>query len=389
MKMEIIPNMPSIYLDNSTTTKPSERSISQMIPFLTDHWGTPSQPHQKGQELFSYLTESYKTLYQFLGAKEEDQFVFTSSGAESVNHVISSVYREVTLQTGKNQFLISVLSEAPALMASERLDPLGCVSKMIDVDKRGMITAKHLAEAISPRTALVSIPLANGLTGVIQPLEEIIELCKQRAILLHVDVSHGLGKVPHEFDVDFITFSGDQMHAPKGTGGLFIKQGVKCSPFIIGGMDQGGMRAGPLNMPGVVSLASAAKEMTDHRDYICTEIARLRNKLEKGICAEIPKARPLFSEEERLPNCTCITFNGICNEALLFLLNRKKIYASIGGGNFQQLSLMLHTIGFNQEEAQGAISFNLSRYTTEEEIDKAIEIIAQEAASLLKVSYVI
>jgi len=379
----------SIYLDNSTITRPSEQTISRMMPFFTTMWGVPSAPHQKGYELHQSLTESFKTLYQFVDAHENDQLVFTSSGAEAVNHVIQSVYRDMTITTGKNQFITSCIAEAPAIMAIERLEHLGCIGKLIPVNGQGLITAKALSETISPRTALISIPWADGLTGVIQPLNEISDICKQRGILLHIEATHVLGKLFFELkdiQADFITFNGDQLHAPKGTGGLYIRQGVKCSPFISGGSDQAGLRAGSINMPSLVALANAAKESLENRDYLGTEIARLRDRLENGILQSVPQAVLLFKEQERLPHCTTIAFPGITNESLLFMLNRKGIYASIGGGNFQQLTLILKATGLPDLITHGAISFSLSRYTREEEIDQAITIISENVNDLLSLS---
>src|ERR1700722_16619697 len=130
----------SIYLDNSTLAKPSEKAISAMMPFFTTKWGIPSMPHQKGQELYPALTEFYQTLYSFLGAKENDQIILTSSGAEAISHVISSAYSDITLKTGKNQFLTSKTDEASPMMAIGRLEPLGCVGKLIDVNAHGMVT---------------------------------------------------------------------------------------------------------------------------------------------------------------------------------------------------------------------------------------------------------
>jgi len=378
-----------IYLDNSTASKPSDKAISQMMPFLTMQWGIPSAPHTKGQELYPALTQSYKTLYNFLGAKETDQFVFTSGAAEAVNQVISSVYKEVTVQTGKNQYLTSILDEAPAIMAVGRLEQLGCVGKMIPASPLGFVTKDAVAENISPRTALISLSWANGLTGVIQPLNEIAELCKQRGILLHVDATHVLGKLFYELEevgADFISFNGDQLHAVKGTGGLYIKQGVRCQPLIAGGSEQGGLRGSAVNMPALVSLACAAKEALECRDLLCSEVARLRDKLEQGILKSYPKGIVCFKDQERLPHCTTIIFPGIVNESLLYLLNRKGVYASIGGGSFQQLGLLLQACGVEDKLAHCAIAFSLSRYTTDEEIDKAIEIIYECTQILNKVS---
>ncbi len=378
-----------IYLDNSTTAKPSDKAISMMMPFFTHHWGIPSAPHHKGQELYPALIQSYKTIYEAIGAKERDQFVFTSSGAEAVNQVVMSVYKDVTVQSGKNQFLTSVLDEAPAIMATGRLDQLGCVAKMIPAAPQGYVTAEAFAETISPRTAMVSLSWASGMTGVIQPLKEIAALCKQRGIFLHVDATHILGKLYYDLEdvgADYITFNGDQLHAPKGTGGLYIRYGVKCSPLISGSSDQAGMRGASINMPGLVSLATAAKEAIDCRDLVCTEVARLRDKLEQGILRIYPKATVCFNDQERLPNCSAIIFPGIINESLLYALNRKGVYASIGGGVFQQLGLLLQACGIDEKLAQCAISFSLSRYTTDEEIDEAIKIIEECTKSLHKIS---
>ncbi len=383
-----MPQQP-IYLDNSTTSRPSEQSISRMMPFLTDMWGIPSAPHKKGQELFPALTKSFKALYTFLGAQEADQIVLTSSGAEAVNHVFFSVYHDVTIPTGKNHFITSNLDEAPAIMAVSRLEQMGCVGKLVELNTKGILTAEALADALSPRTALISLSWANGLTGVIQPLIEISDLCRERGVLLHLDATHVLGKLFYELEdigADFITFNGDQLHAPKGTGGLYIKQGIKCTPFIIGGADQGGLRAGALNMPGLIALATAVQETLETRDFLCTEIARFRDQLETGIMKGFPQAIPLFRNQERLPHCTVIAFPGIANEALLFTLNRKGVCASIGGGNFQQLGLMLTALKVPEALAYSALSFSLSRYTTEEEINKAISIIVESAQLLAKIS---
>jgi len=380
--------LPYIYLDNSTTCKPSENTIAKMLPFFTNSWGSPLSPHLKGQELFPSIRELYRSLYGFLGANENDSFILTSSGGEAVNHVISSVHRDITMTTGKNQFLTAATDEAPAIMAIAQLEKFGCSHQTIEVNKTGIVTNEAIGNAISPRTSLISLSWANGLTGVIQPIAEIADFCQQRGIGLHVDATHVLGKLIinlNEVKIDYLTFNGSQLHGPSGTGGLYIRQGAKCSPFIFGGADQGNMRAGQLNMPGLAGLACAANEAIDNLDFICTETARLRNKLEMGLSKRFP-AIICYKDQARLPHCTTLLFPGIANEALLFLLNRNKICASIGGGNFQQLALLLAATGGEENLAHSAISFSLSRYTTEEEIDLAIHTIAESAQNLAKQS---
>lgn len=376
-----------IYLDNGMTTHPSDTVIAKMLPFLTEMWGTPSAPHQKGQEILPALEASLRSIYALIGAKDNDDFIFTSSGAEAINHVILSAYFDITRATGKNQYITSHIDEAPTLMSIARLEKIGCVGKLVNANKSGMVTAEAIAEAITPRTALVSLSWANGLTGVINPVKEISALCHERGIRFHLDATHVLGKLFYELDeirAHFITFNGDHLHAPKGSGGLYIKEGVKCSPFIVGGIEQGGHRAGSINIPALVAMGQAAVEALESRDYLCTEIARLRDKLEQGIMNEYPEAMPLFRDQERLPHCTTIAFPGMVNESLLYALNRKSLFASIGGGSFQQIALILANAGVALPLAQCAVNFSLSRETSEDEIDRAIAIIGDVAKKLRK-----
>lgn len=380
----------TIYLDNHTTTHPSVQAVAKMIPFLTERWGVPSAPHQMGQQLFPAIEEALKGIYALIGAKETDTVLFTSSAAEGINHIILSTYFDVTIPTGRNQFVTSSIDEAPAIMGIDRLKHLSCIEKMAEPNQTGQVTAQAIADIISPRTALVSLSWANGLTGVINPIRDIAELCQERGIHLHIDASHAIGKIFTDWDevpADFLTFNGDSIHAPAGTGVLFIRNGTKTSPFIVGGSEQAGLRAGNYSVAGLVALGQAAREALDARDLLCTEVARLRSHLEHGIQKLIPDVIPFFQDQERLPNCTAIAFPGIVNEALLHALNRKGVYASIGGGTHQQIGLILIASGIDPQLAHSAISFSLSRETTEEEIDRAIEIIADCVRRLRRVGH--
>jgi len=378
-----------IYLDNSMTTRPSERAISKMMPVLTERWGHPSSPHNKGQEVYAYIKESLTAIYDLLGANRQDDFVFTSSGAEAVNHVINSIYFDQTLEGGRNHLITSNIDEAPAIMAIGRLEELSCVGKMVDANSRGSVSAQIIADALSPRTALVSLSWANGLTGVINPVEEIAELCEDRGVFFHLDATHVLGKMFFDLSdikATHITFNGDNLHAPKGSGGVWIKGVRHCSSFIIGGIEQAGLRAGSYSVANLAALGEAARQSLDARDLVCTEVARLRNKLEDGIVDGYSGASPFFQDEERLPNITAMSFPGIANEALLFSLNRRGVYACIGGGSFQQIGLVLENSGVERSLAHSSISFSLSRETTEAEIDLAIDIVVEEALRLRKIS---
>lgn len=378
-----------IYLDNSTAARPSELTVSRMLPYYTEDWGSPSSPHRMGQRLWPAMEEAYRSLYALLGASEQATVFFTSSGTEAINQVLQSVYFDVTRPTGKNHFVTSSIDEAPAILTLGHLEQLGAVSKSAAVAKGGYVTAELIGDAITPRTALVSLSWANGLTGVINPAAEIASLCKQRGILLHLDATHVLGKLYFdlaEVGADYITFNGEQLHGPRGSGGLYIRDKARLSPLLFGGMQQGGYRGGDVNVAALVGLGQAAREAVESRDLLCTEVARLRNRLEEGIMQGYPEAKIFYRDQERLPNVTTIAFPGVANEALLFALNRHSVYATMGGGNFQQIGLLLAATGVNELLSHCALSFSLSRMTYEEEVDRAIRLITESAQKLRQFS---
>ena len=189
-----------------------------------------------------------------------------------------------------------------------------------------------------------------------------------------------------ELQPDFLAFNGDHLHAPKGTGGLYIAEGIKCSPFIVGGIEQGGLRAGSVNVPALVGLGVAAKEALETRDFLCTEVARLKYHFEKELIRRIPEAVLLFENAERLPHVSAVAFPGIPSETFLFALNRRGVLASMGGGTQQQISYILHASGVPDALAKTAISFSLSRETTEEEIERSLNLIEAVYLRLRKVS---
>jgi cysteine desulfurase len=379
----------TLYLDHANATRPSEQALGRMVALFTDQWGSSLSPHRLGQRLHSAIEEGYRDLYKTLGASEEATIILTSSGAEAVNQVIQGTFLEVTRQSGKNQFVTSQMDEAPAIMAMGRLEQLGCVSKLAAASKTGQVTRDIIADALSPRTALVSLSWANGLTGVIQPVAEIAELCRQRGARLHLDATHVIGKLAldlAEINPDFVTFNGDALHGPKGTGALYIRPGLRLPPLIAGGLAQSGLRGGDLNVAGLVGLGVACREAIEATDFLCTEVARLRNRLEQGILAGCPHAQALFQEQERVPHISAMAFPGVVNEAFLFVLNRQGLCASIGGGLFQQMHRVLEATGMPPEVSLTALSFALARTTTESEIDRAIAILCTTYSKMQKLS---
>ena len=370
-----------IYLDHHTTTRPSNSSIEAMLSFFRDRWGSITAPHQRGQELISPMDQSKEAIFEVLGAKKEDRFYFFSSNAEAIHHVYQSHYLDYIRRLGKNHIVTTSMEDASILMPLKHLEELGCHVKILAVNSQGQFTKEILEEALRPRTSLVSISWANGLTGVIHPIEDLAEACREKDVLFHVDASYVIGKHFFHFEdlkIDFLTFEGRLLHAPQGTAGLIVKKQTMFSTPV----------SSTIGVPvgGVVSLAKGLEEVEKKFEYLCLETARLRDKLERGIQQGISGSKVLFQKAERLPNCSAIAFPGVNSEALLFLLNRKGICASMGGGHCQKLSDILIGCGYDQTLAQSALSFSLSFETTEEEIDCAVKIIVECTQMLQRLS---
>jgi cysteine desulfurase len=358
--------MRKIYLDHHTASRPHPAAIDAMLPFLLQHWGSSAAPHQMGQELFPHLSKSYQAILEVLGAKESDPFYFFYSGREATRHLYLSHYLEHVRSSGKNHLFTTSVEEASVLMALKPLEELGCHRKILEVNEQGQLTPSTLEAAINPRTSLLSLSWANGLTGVIHPIADLAEVCKANDVRLHVDASYVIGKLYFRFEdypIDYLTFDGSLLHSPQGTGGLLMKEKFPSSLMEV---SAGGMAA----------LSVALEKNCQLFDHLSLETARLRAKFERQIQELVPDSVVFFQSAERLPNCSAIAFPGIESDALLFLLSRKGIYASMGGGRYQKLSHLLIAAKVDEALAQCALSFSLSYETTEEEIDIAVETIA-------------
>lgn len=360
-----------IYLDHHSATRPCEPAIERMGPFLKEQWGASFAPHRMGQELVFALDTRYQMIYDLVAASEKDQFVFTSSGAEAINQVFWSVFVEKARKEGKCHIIISQIEDAPVMQCAKRLEELGCIIKVAPVDENGQIDVEKLAELVNPRTALISLTMAHGLTGVIQPVEEIIQLAKEKNVLLHLDATYAVGKYPFIFESDYLTFSGDRIHSVKGSGALFAKEGAPLVPFILGGSEQNSLRGGAFDVPSFMALSAAAQQAMLYLDMMALEVVRLRDLFESEV-----KGTVLFKDTMRLPNTTAIAFEKVHQEALLYYLNRKGVYATIGGSYAGHLSKI----------SENAISFSLSRMTTEEEVLKAAAIINETVLQLQAIS---
>jgi cysteine desulfurase len=314
-------------------------------------------------------------IYDLVGADEKDTFVFTPSGAEAINQVHWTAFLDIARKEGKCHFITSTMEDAPVLQSLKRLEELGCYVKAAPMDEKGRIDVAKLAELIGPRTAMISISSAQGLTGVIQPIDEIAALAKEKGVLLHIDASYSLGKLYAPFKdlpIDYLTFSGDRIHSVKGSGGLFAKAGRPLSAWTLGATT---------DIPSLLALSAAAAQAMLLIDSMNLEVARLRDRFEEMILRAIPDAKVCFANSLRLPNLSAISFPRAHNEALHYVLHRQGLSSAIGGTHAPHIHRLLMASGVPETTAQTAISFALSRYTTQEEVDLAASLVIETVAA--------
>lgn len=305
-------------------------------------------------------------------ATNDHKFVFTSSGAESTCQILWSVFLEISRKTGKTHFITSCIEDRACLQMMKRLEELGAFVKIAPVKENGEIDIAALSELISPRTALISISMAQGLTGVIQPVEEIQKIAQEKGVLLHLDASQAAGKYHFSFEelaCDYLSFSGDLIHSKIATGGLIAKKQAPLVPFIVGGPD---LRGGQLDSSLFLSLAAACSQAMHHLDSFSLEVARLKNYFEKKILEKVKNSEVLFQNSLTLPNTSVIYFPLCHQEALYYLLQRKNVFAQLGGVHTQQLYSLLLASSIKKEISACCLSFAINRYTTKQQIDVAI-----------------
>lgn len=315
-------------------------------------------------------------IFDLIGAAQDDLFSLTGSGAEAICQVHWTAFTEIARKEGKSHFITSPFEDAPTMQSLKRLEELGCFVKIAPVDASGRIDVEKLAEMIGPRTAMISVSWAQGLTGVVQPIEEIAALAKAKNVLLHVDGTYAVGKVYLNFSqsgIDYLTFSGDRIHSIPSSGAVFAKKGRSLTSLVL---------ARPDDVASLLSFSAACAQAALSLDAMSLEVARLRDQLEQSIVAAIPGAQIVQADSLRLPNVTAIQFPAIHNEMLHYSLHRKGISAAIGGTYQPKIHRVLIASGAEEIRSQTAVSFALSRYTTEADIDRAVKIIIETVAEL-------
>jgi cysteine desulfurase len=369
--------MDLVYLDNNATTRVAPEVADAMLPYLTDHYGNPSSMHRMGAKAASALKGARERAAAFLRCRESE-IVFTSGGTESNNTAIRGVLEAIA---GKRHIVTTQVEHPSVLEVCKTLERKDYRVTYLGVSRGGELDLLELDRAITGDTALVSIMWANNETGVVFPIEKIAEITASRGVLLHVDGVQAAGKIPIDLQktrVDLLTLSGHKLHAPKGVGLLFVRRQTPIHPLITGGGQERDRRSGTENLPGIVAFGKAMEMASAEPSATIERIHRLRDKLEENILASIQNTARNGAPEPRLPNTTNITFGGVEGEAILLLLDEVGICASSGSAcstGALESSHVLKAMGLTGAEALGAVRFSLSRYTTDEEIDRVIEVL--------------
>lgn len=377
-----------IYFDNNATTQVAPEVVEAMLPFFKDMYGNASSMHSFGGQVGKYITAAREQIANLLNASP-DEIVFTSCGTESDNTAVMSA---IETQPEKKHFITTRVEHSAMLAMGDYLEKKGYDVTYLSVDSKGNLDLAELEAAIRPDTALVSIMFANNETGTVFPIAKIAEIVKSKGVLFHVDAVQAVGKEIidlQKLPIDFLAFSGHKLHAPKGIGVLYIRRGTRFRPFIRGGHQERGRRAGTENAPYIVGLGKACELAGNNIIKERTEVARLRDMLEQGIISKVDRAIINGDKEHRLPNTTNISFEAVEGEAILLMLDQFGICASSGSactsGSLEP-SHVLRAMGVPFNYAHGSIRFSLSRYSTEEEVKKVIEVTPKIIENLRAIS---
>jgi cysteine desulfurase len=364
-----------IYLDNNATTKVAPEVEEAMRPFFTGLYGNPSSMHFFGGGVQKHLDEARRKVGALLGASPEE-IIFTSCGTESDSTAIWSALRAYP----EKKHIVTTAVEHPGVLnVCKFLETQGYRVTLLPVDGEGRLNLEDLKHAVTTDTAVVSVMWANNETGVIFPVEEAARIAHAKGALFHTDAVQAAGKVPINLkgaEIDMLSLSGHKLHAPKGIGVLYVKKGARFSPFLIGGHQEHGRRAGTENVPYIVGLGKAAELAQLNLDRENTYVKGLRDRLQAGLLKTIRNVRVSGGEAGRLPNTLNIAFEYVEGESILIMLSEKGVCASSGSactsGSLEPSHVML-SMAVPQTYAHGSIRFSFSIYNTEAEVDSVLE----------------
>jgi cysteine desulfurase len=372
--------MKRIYLDNNATTRLDSEVLEEMLPYLRDHYGNPSSIHWFGQEARRGMDRARERVANLIGASP-DEIVFTSGGTEADNQALLGIADTV----GKpgSRIVTTAIEHQAVLNSCRYLEKKGFQVTYLPVDGQGRIDPGTFADSLADDVILVSIMLANNEVGTLQPVREAVAIAKSRGILFHTDAVQAAGRIPidaHWLGVDLMSLSGHKFHGPKGCGALYVRSGVTGPVLVHGGHHERRRRAGTENVAAIVGFGQACRLAGMRLGEANSVIGSLRDRLEQGILERVKGVKVNGCPENRLPNTSNMSFEGVDGQLLAINLDLKGIAVSTGSAcqsDTREPSYVLSAMGCSTDQASGCLRFSLSGDNTVEEIDSVVEVLQE------------
>jgi len=381
------------YLDNNATTRVAPEVLAAMRPFLEDEYFNPSSAYESARSASDAVRTARQAVAEALGGVAANEVLFTSCATESLN---AALFGAVRANPARRHVVTSAVEHPAVLEVCKDLARDGLEVEFLPVDRAGRIDPRALVRAVRPDTLIVALMHANNETGVVFPIADLARLTKEidPSVLFLTDATQTMGKLPLDLTgelaaVDLLAFSGHKLHAPKGVGALFVRRGARVRPFMVGGHQESGRRAGTENVASIVALGAAVE--LAQRTHAADEarVRRLRDRLEEGLLARLPCIEVNGAGAERLPNTLNLSVHFIEGEGMLFELNRHGICASSGSactsGSLEP-SHVLRAMKVPFTAVHGSIRFSFSRYNSDEDVDRVLAAFPEIVRGLRRLS---
>jgi cysteine desulfurase len=382
-----------IYLDNNATTQVAPEVVEAITPYLTGEYFNPSSMYEAARGPADAVSDARRKIAKLLGNARASEILFTSCASESNN---TAVFGAIAANPDRRHIITTAVEHPAVFEVGRDLERRGFEIDFIPVDTQGRLDTREFVRALRPDSLLVSVMHANNETGVVFPVEELARIVKETdpGIVFHTDATQTVGKLPIDLrgqfeNVDLLSFSGHKLHAPKGIGALYFRRGTPCRPFLLGGHQEDGRRAGTENVAFIIGLARSLElAMERHGDDV-PRITAMRDRLQTELVASIPYLQVNGGEAPRLDNTLNVACHFIEGEGILYQLSEHGICASSGSactsGSLEP-SHVLRAMKIPFTAIHGSVRFSLSHYTTEEEIDTVIEVFPEIVANLRRLS---
>jgi cysteine desulfurase len=371
--------MRKVYVDNASTTPLLPEVRDAMLPYLGEDFGNPSCIHEWGDAPREAIEDARSQVAQLIGAETSEEIIFTSGGTESNNFAVKGI--ALAQQNKGKHIVVSAVEHFSVLYSGRTLEKMGFELTTVPVDKYGVVDPDDVKKAIRKDTILVSIMHANGEVGTIEPISEIAKMTKAKNITFHTDAVATAGTIPvnvKELGVDCLSLSGNQFYGPKGVGALWVRRGVRIMPYLDGGVQEGGRRAGTENIPAIVGLGKAAElamvKMPERMKYLTP----LRDRLLKELPSKISHVIVTGHTTNRLPGHASFCIEFIEGEAMLMLLNSQGVGVTSGSActsRALKASHVLIAMGLDHAIAQGSLLFSFGLDNTREDVDYILEVL--------------